>query len=291
MNVSTGGIKVTAITARNMMNELMLQHDLSEVAADALGRSIICGLLLSNGMQEEQTYQLTINGDGPLRGVFSICTGKGEARGYVGNSALNGFNLEEAIGKGTVQVVKNHPEWPNPFNGITAIRHGDIDRDVGIYLAESEQRSCALAAGTCVSNILFKAACGYLVEQLPEVETKVIEKVEQNLQDLVGKHGGDVSVPTNLFLNGISPFQISEQILDGLEMMPLQQITPVLKCECTEDRLFRSIRLLPLQEVEEILEENNGVEARCHFCGKKYKMNALQVRERFANAKGDPSHG
>jgi len=62
VNVSTGGIKVTAITARNMMNELMLQHDLSEVAADALGRSIICGLLLSNGMQEEQTYQLTING-------------------------------------------------------------------------------------------------------------------------------------------------------------------------------------------------------------------------------------
>ena len=45
-----------------------------------------------------------------------------------------------------MQVVKNHPDWPNPYNGITAIRHGDIDRDVGIYLAESEQRSCALAA-------------------------------------------------------------------------------------------------------------------------------------------------
>ena len=58
------------------------------------------------------------------------------------------MHIAEAIGRGTVQVVKNHPEWTNPYNGITAIQHGDIDRDVGIYLAESEQRSCALAASS-----------------------------------------------------------------------------------------------------------------------------------------------
>lgn len=97
-----------------------------------------------------------------------------------------------------MQVVKNHPDWPNPYNGITAIRHGDIDRDVGIYLAESEQRSCALAAvsldrhvfsdeklaqfsesntlnsivfsnkGTAWNGILCTAAGGYLVERLPD---------------------------------------------------------------------------------------------------------------------------
>jgi len=39
--------------------------------------------------------------------------------------------LEEAVGKGAVQIVKNHPDWPRPYNGITAIRHGDIDRDIG----------------------------------------------------------------------------------------------------------------------------------------------------------------
>ena len=61
---------------------------------------------------------------------------------------LGQMTLEEAVGKGAVNVVKNHPDWPRPYNGITAIRHGDIDRDIGIYLAESEQRSCALAAAT-----------------------------------------------------------------------------------------------------------------------------------------------
>ena len=79
---------------------------------------------------------------------------------------MNGFTLQEAVGSGTMQVVKNHPDWPRPFNGITAIRNSDIDRDVGIYLAESEQRSCALAAATCVEGTLCKAAGGYLVEQV-----------------------------------------------------------------------------------------------------------------------------
>jgi molecular chaperone Hsp33 len=86
--------------------------------------------------------------DGPVRGIVAIVTGTGEARGYVGTPMLgNNWTLSEAVGKvGSVQIVKNHPSWPRPYNGITAIRYGDIDRDVGIYLAESEQSSCALAA-------------------------------------------------------------------------------------------------------------------------------------------------
>jgi molecular chaperone Hsp33 len=46
---------------------------------------------------------------------------------------LGDISLVDAVGKGSVQIVKNHPDWPRPYNGITAIRHGDIDRDIGTY--------------------------------------------------------------------------------------------------------------------------------------------------------------
>jgi molecular chaperone Hsp33 len=70
--------------------------------------------------------------DGPIRGVVAISSGLGEVRGYVGSPMLGQMPISEAVGKGMVQVVKNHPSWPNPYNGITAIRHGDIDRDIGM---------------------------------------------------------------------------------------------------------------------------------------------------------------
>jgi molecular chaperone Hsp33 len=61
----------------------------------------------------------------------AIASGTGEVRGYVGSPMLGDMYITEAMGKGSVQVVKNHPSWPRPYNGITAIVHGDVDRDVG----------------------------------------------------------------------------------------------------------------------------------------------------------------
>ena len=57
-----GGVKITACTCRNLINDLMIMHTMTKTPADALGRTLICALLMSNGMQEEQTIQLTLNG-------------------------------------------------------------------------------------------------------------------------------------------------------------------------------------------------------------------------------------
>mmetsp|Transcript_24827 Transcript_24827/g.72730 ORF Transcript_24827/g.72730 Transcript_24827/m.72730 type:complete len:397 (-) Transcript_24827:379-1569(-) len=283
-----GGIKVSACTVRNIVNDEMIMHSMTAVPADALGRVLACSVLISNGMQDEQVFQITVDGDGPLRGIVAISSGLGEVRGYVGNPGIGEMPLQEAVGKGVLKVVKNHPSWPNPYNGIAAIRSSDIDRDVGGYLAESEQRSCALAASTSVTGILCKAAGGYLVEKLPECSDETMKKVEDNLAVLVEKDGGD-KLPTNLLLNGVTPLEIAEIILDGLDMKPLQQIEPKAKCECSEERLFRSLRLLPREEVDDILEKEEQIEARCQFCGKVYRMGPEEVRERYAKAKGDPT--
>jgi len=49
-----GGIKVTACTVRNMVNDMMIMHNLTPVPIDALGRAVACSVLVSNGMQDEQ---------------------------------------------------------------------------------------------------------------------------------------------------------------------------------------------------------------------------------------------
>jgi len=283
-----GGIKVTACTVRNLVNDLMIWHDLTPVPIDALGRAVACSVLASNGMQDDQLFQLTVDGDGPLRGVVAISTGRAEVRGYVGNPSIGEMPLQEAVGKGVIKVVKNHPDWPTPYNGISAIRHSDVDRDVGAYLAESEQRSCALAAATSVEGILCKAAGGYLVEKLPDCSEETMGRVEQNLAELVKLDGGD-KLPTNLLLKGTSPLELCQILLDGLDMEPLATVQPKAKCQCTEDRLFRALRLLPRLEVDEILQKEEQIEARCQFCGKVYRMSPEQVEARFAEATGDPA--
>jgi molecular chaperone Hsp33 len=112
--------------------------------------------------------------------------------------------------------------------------------------------------------------------------------VEANLSRLVEMDGGD-ALPTNLLLNGVTPLEIAQIILDGLDMQPLQQIKPTFKCKCSEDRLIRSLRLLPRTEVDDILAKEEQVEARCEFCSRIYRLSPEQVREKLENASGDPS--
>ena len=159
---------------------------------------------------------------------------------------------------------------------------------IGVYLAESEQRSCALAAATSVTGVLCTSAGGYLVERLPECDNETMVRVEQNLAKLVERDRGQ-TLPTGLLLDGVTPLDIAGIILDGLGMEPLMQIEPTAKCECTEERLFRSLRLLPKEDVEDILEKQEQIEARCQFCGKVYRMGPDEVHKRFSKAKGDPS--
>lgn len=64
---SDGSVKVTACTARNLVNDLMIAHTMTATPADALGRTIVCALMMSNGMQDEQTLQLTLN----CKSIFS----------------------------------------------------------------------------------------------------------------------------------------------------------------------------------------------------------------------------
>jgi molecular chaperone Hsp33 len=158
----------------------------------------------------------------------------------------------------------------------------------GIYLAVSEQRSCALAAATAFKGILCTAAGGYLVERLPDCPESDMEHVADNLAKLVKLDGGN-ALPTNLLLEGKTPYDIAELILDGLGMQPLNSVEPKALCQCSDDKLIRSLRLLPREDVDLILREEGKIEARCQFCGRVYRMSPEEVEKRMAEAKGDPS--
>ena len=71
---SCGGLKITLITLRNLMNDLSLDQNLSPLATRALGSSFSCASMLASGMDAGQVFQMTMNTDGPLRGSCTIAS-------------------------------------------------------------------------------------------------------------------------------------------------------------------------------------------------------------------------
>lgn len=49
-------------------------------------------------------------------------------------------------------MVKSHPSWLVPYNGVTEIVSGEVAPDVAFYLANSEQRNTAIGVGVIMGE-------------------------------------------------------------------------------------------------------------------------------------------
>ncbi|GMI12702.1 hypothetical protein TrRE_jg11452 [Triparma retinervis] len=289
---SCGGVKLTLISIRNLMNDLSLAQNLSPLSMRGLGSSFSCGAMLASGMDESQIFQITVNGGGPMRGIVSISDSEGGVKGYVGNPAVGELPLKDAIGEGSINIVKNHPDWPRPYNGITSIVTGDIAQDVGVYLAQSEQRSCAIHADVRLNGLLITGAGGYLVEKLPDCEEGLAERIEENLEILGKEMGGEGEKDSesdwfmNSLVSGTDLLTIASQITSGSPFAVLDSKTPSSRSDCcSSERLIRSLSLLPESEIDDIIKVGENVEAKCEFCGTEYKLTPEEVRDEIKKAK------
>ena len=87
-----------------------------------------------------------------------------------------------------IQVVRNHPSYKRPTNGVVAIRDTTIPMNLALYLAESEQRTAAMITDVKIDGQLCRVALGVLVETLPNADPENVEHVIQNLE-MVSKKG------------------------------------------------------------------------------------------------------
>lgn len=49
------------------------------------------------------------------------------------------------------------------------------------------------------------------------------------------------------------------------------------ECDCSKERFAEALASLPKKDLEEMIEQDKGAEAVCHFCGKKYEFNEEEL--------------
>lgn len=116
--------------------------------------------------------QIVFQGRGPLGTMRCMGDSSGQVRGYVQNPSANvplrpdgKLNVSGIVGNGVLSVVRSHPSWKEPYNGLVLIKTGEIAEDIAHYLAESEQTNSAIALGVLMNRDGgVSAAGGYLVQ-------------------------------------------------------------------------------------------------------------------------------
>lgn len=287
-----GSVSAKAVIATQLVESVTSKQGCLPLASAALGRALICGVLCADGMKGEESVQLRFNGDGPLRGVLAIANGALEVKGYVGNPKVNialkpngKLDVGAGVGQGQLFVVRTKQlpgeDVPSVYSSITELQSGEVAEDINYYLSESEQKQGALAAGVFVGakgdgSAGVTAACGWQVQLLPFAEESAVVRLEQNLAALAALS------PTKMVQSGMRARDILSALLDGLDPEFFESRTPTVQACCSEERVWRTLALLPRSEVQQIIEENEEIEVRCEFCTTTRKLQPAEIRERLA---------
>ncbi|MFC6202289.1 Hsp33 family molecular chaperone HslO [Lactiplantibacillus nangangensis] len=276
-----------AVNATGIVAEAQRRHDTWSAASAALGRSLVGTLLLASSvLKGDEQLTVKINGNGPVGGIVVDGNAKGTVKGYLQNPHVHlplnekhKIDVKAAVGTNGFLAVTKSQGVGDPFTGQVPLVSGELGEDFTYYLAQSEQIPSAVGLSVFVNeDNTIGVAGGFLVQVLPNATDEAISSLEGKLKDL--------PLVSQLLRDGKTPEDILNLLFDG-DVKVLDNMPVKFECDCSKERFAESLMALPKHEVQAMIDEDQGAEAVCHFCGNKYQFTVPELQAVLSRSHGD----
>jgi molecular chaperone Hsp33 len=293
-----------AAVTTDLVAEACRRHRTFPTASAALGRTLTGGLLMGSGVKDLEKLTVHFDCEGPIGNIIAQADPYGNVRGYVSNpeadatemNARGKFDVRAVVGGGKLYVTRDAGFeiglMKEPYRGMVPIVSGEIGEDIAYYLAKSEQVNSAVSLGVLMTlegdgsgpNSSFQntaefsldqlrvaAAGGYIVQMMPSADESLATELERNISK--------APYATDLVRCGYSPVEMLREVMGDLDLLVLEEKEPRFHCQCSRERALLIISALGTEEVEDMIEKDNGAELTCHFCNESYQLSADELGE------------
>jgi molecular chaperone Hsp33 len=278
ITAAEGAVRAFFADTTDTVKTAAMIHDLSPVAAAALGRTLSATAILSKMLKNKKdTVTVQINGGGPLGRITTVADSNAHVRGYVDNpyvdldlKSAKKLDVGNAVGRnGKLTVIKDQG-LKTPYIGSVELKTGEIAEDFAYYFAVSEQTPSIIALGVLIEKDLsIKRSGGYLIQLMPGAGEDIVEYFEKLLVDIE---------PLTLMLDKSKDLlEISDRLLLELSYKVNEESEIKYECNCSEERMKENILALGRKELADILKDNKQIEVVCHFCLKKYMYDPKDI--------------
>lgn len=272
-----GSVRAFAVRTTDTVGEAQRRHGTWPTASAALGRSMTAAVVIGAMLKGEDKLTVKVEGNGPIGPMIIDSNAKGEVRGYVSNPQTH-FDLNEhgkldvrrAVGtEGALTIVKDLG-LRDFFTGQVPIVSGEIAEDFTYYFAASEQVPSSVGLGVLVNpDNTILAAGGFIIQLMPGTDDETITIIEEHLSKM--------EPVSKMIERGLTPEELLFEIL-GKENVQLLDTMPVgFECNCSKDRFGSAIISLGESEIRDMIAEDGGAEAHCHFCMENYNYSVEEL--------------
>ena len=279
-----GMIRAFAITARETVQTAHENHSTSPLVTAALGRLMMAGQMMGVMFKgPDELVTLTVRGDGPIGGLTVTANTHGQVKGFANHpnvwrahNALDKLDVGGGIGAGTLTVIRDQPGI-EPYSSAVELVSGEIGDDLTSYFVLSDQVPTSVGVGVLVNgDTSVKQAGGFIIQLMPGYYDYLVDGLEHNL--------AGVSSVTSLLEDGMTPTDILQYLLRGLDYQQLEVVPAQFHCGCNEERATRAVVALGKDELRDMVEKGEPAQAHCHFCGKDYVLETSRLEELLAQA-------
>lgn len=273
-------VRATSVIATQVVEEMRSIQNSYPISTVAVGRSMVASLLMAAHLKNKQELSVYLQGVGPLSRVFAEASFEGKVRGFSSAPQLESSETGEkiligpAIGIGLLTITHHLPTGGGtPHRGTVELKTGEVGDDIAYYLQQSHQIGAVVSLGVHVNAYgKVEAAGGVLIELMPGHSDDVLEKIEAQVPK--------VKSISSRILEGATAEDLIRDYLAGFELIELEHDHPIeYSCRCSRERAKRSVSLLGVDELDEIITSGETTEINCEFCGRHYSITIDEIKE------------
>lgn len=272
-------VAVCACDITQMAEEARIIHGSMPVGTIALGRVLSAATMLSSMLKNKNDkFTLMINGGGDAGTIMAVGNAKLEMKAYIANPFTNPppnekgqFDIARAVGKdGFVTVIRDFG-LKEPYVGKTELVSGEIGEDIAHYLLVSEQQPSIVYVNTWLeTDMTVLNAGGIIIRPMPGCS-------EESLLEVEGRIGEIKNYALHLFSS--SAEEVIQKTFSGMDIKILETEHPKLLCDCSKERLEQVVISLGKEEIEDMINEDNGAELTCRFCNRVYHFDSDDLKQ------------
>ena len=276
---ANGQVRAFAAYTKNTVEAARQAHNTSPVVTAAIGRLLTAASMMGSMMKgDRDVLTIKAEGSGPVGHYLVTADSKGNVKGYAANpnvilpaNAAGKLDVGGSLGVGLLTVIKDLG-LKEPYTGTCELVSGEIAEDLTYYFASSEQTPSSVGLGVLMTkDNTVNVAGGFIIQLMPDATEETISIVEEKIST--------IKSVTSMLENGLDPEGIINLILGGLDPEILDKMPVRFYCNCSKERVSKALIAIGRKELDNIIEENEPIEVKCHFCNKAYNFTVDELKK------------
>lgn len=271
-------LEILVAVTTDVCRQAQAVHRLAPTSAVAFGRLLTGAGLLSHHNAHPGSLSIQVLSQGRIRMMYADSTHDGHLRGYVKETGLAfPISLPErasgrrrvgpAVAPGKLSIVRIDREG-RYSQSATPLQSGEIDADIEHFVAQSDQVDSAVSCEVLLDDEgTVDRSAGVMIQSLPDSNRAHLALLRDRLAD---------GLVIDLLREGAD----AQAILTNLDAEAEPVESPLAlrwQCRCSRERVLRSLSLLTVKDLIELVEGDEIMSVRCDMCTRQYEVDQQEI--------------